>query len=588
MVWGLKRLVFLGLAVMPVSAMAEGIVWQDWSDKAFSQAKAEHKLVLLDVRSAWCHWCHVMDNTTYKDKAIVAEIAKHYVAVSVDQNSHPDISHRYENYGWPATIIFAADGTEIVKRRGYVDPDTMKVVLAESFADPTPNPNQTGNGARATTEGLTSEQHDKILSSILWFYDKANAGWGDGHKFLEPNMMELALTKASAGNNVLQFQAENTLKASYGLIDPVAGGVYQYSDAADWKSPHYEKIMGAQSAYVMSYAYAFGVLRDAQYSQAMEKVVTYLDSTMMSPDGAFFTSQDADVSEGVLGKAYYAADVAVRKKLGAPKVDKNVYSSVNGQMISSLSVAYTMTGDKALLARALKVANWIKMHRSDANGGYRHGEKDKDGPFFADTLVMARAMMDLYGVTGDRAWLAEAQKGAKFMLANFADKKEGGFFTAVAHEGAVLKAYKQPDENLMAARFFNLLSYYETEAAYRKTALEAFQIVSGAEQIEKAPFSPGLLLADAEIKKAPLHITVVGGKEDAKAQELFAATIGMVPLYKQTEWYDKKEGKLPGSDIEYPDLPEAAVFVCSNNTCSLPMQTVKALKNKVEELRAEQ
>jgi len=31
-------------------------------------------------------------------------------AIHVDQDSRPDLSNRYEDYGWPATIIFDATG----------------------------------------------------------------------------------------------------------------------------------------------------------------------------------------------------------------------------------------------------------------------------------------------------------------------------------------------------------------------------------------------------------------------------------------------------------------------------------------------
>ena len=43
------------------------IAWEPWSDAAFARAHAEHKLVLLDLQAVWCHWCHVMEETTYAD-----------------------------------------------------------------------------------------------------------------------------------------------------------------------------------------------------------------------------------------------------------------------------------------------------------------------------------------------------------------------------------------------------------------------------------------------------------------------------------------------------------------------------------------
>src|SRR5690349_2191070 len=98
------------------------VEWQKWSDKIFEQAKAEKKLVLLDLGASWCHWCHVMDELTYSDADVVKILKNGYIAVHVDQDSRPDISSRYEDYGWPATIVFKWDGSELAKRSGYIPP----------------------------------------------------------------------------------------------------------------------------------------------------------------------------------------------------------------------------------------------------------------------------------------------------------------------------------------------------------------------------------------------------------------------------------------------------------------------------------
>ena len=75
------------------------IDWQPWSDGVFKQAAAQHKLVLLDLEAVWCHWCHVMDDTTYSDPRVIALIRSKYIAVRVDQDSRPDLANRYEDYG---------------------------------------------------------------------------------------------------------------------------------------------------------------------------------------------------------------------------------------------------------------------------------------------------------------------------------------------------------------------------------------------------------------------------------------------------------------------------------------------------------
>src|ERR1700692_3207920 len=95
-------------------ALSGAIKWQGWSDATFQQAKKENRLVILDLEAVWCHWCHVMDKQTYSNPKIQKLINDNFLAIGVDQDSRPDISNRYEDYGWPATIIFDSDGHEIV------------------------------------------------------------------------------------------------------------------------------------------------------------------------------------------------------------------------------------------------------------------------------------------------------------------------------------------------------------------------------------------------------------------------------------------------------------------------------------------
>jgi uncharacterized protein len=560
-------------------ALASGdIQWRDWSPDVFRAAAQEHKLVLLDLGAVWCHWCHVMDEATYRDPAIVALVNERYIPVRADEDAYPDLARRYSNFGWPATIIFDAKAVEIVKRRGYVEAPLLEAVLKDSFDHPIPNPNQTGNFPASSRQGLTNAQREAILASVVYFYDHEYGGWGTGKKFLEPSMMEFALGKALAGDRVFKVASEKSLEAAADLFDPVWGGVFQYSETPDWQSPHFEKILSAQATNIRSYAYAYGVFKAPQYRDAANRIVKYLDDFMTSPDGVFYTSQDADISSAMTGHDYYPLADAERRKVGLPNTDKQIYASENGGAISSFLALYAMTGDEALLRKASRAAQWLRAHRAlSGAGGFAHGERDNGGPFLADTLAMGEAMLDLYGASGDRAWLTQAVDSGAFIIAHFSDKDDGGFFTAEPHEGAALKPFKQVYENIAAARFFNLLFHYSHQDMFRDSSLDAVRSVSSREEVEQYTFNPAFLLADDETKKPPLHLTVVGRKDDPAAQALFTALLAVPPLYKQTEWLDPREGKLPGSDIEYPDLPRAAAFVCTNNLCSPPVFSPQAL-----------
>ena len=223
--------------ILATPGRAAPIAWQShWSEAIFAQAAKDHRFVILDLHAVWCHWCHVMDEKTYGDPKVQELISKHYVAVSVDADSDPDLNSRYGDWGWPATIVLAADGSEIVKRRGFIPPEQMAALLQAIIDDPSPGPSVSpavviaqGGGSR-----LKSHQSAALNRTYDDIYDPEHGGWGDIHKFVDAAAMDLTYSRVDAGDTTALRRARQTLDANLRLIDPVWGGVYQYSDAIDW------------------------------------------------------------------------------------------------------------------------------------------------------------------------------------------------------------------------------------------------------------------------------------------------------------------------------------------------------------------
>jgi len=111
------------------------IVWDEWTPEAFARAKSEKKLVLVDVVAEWCHWCHVMDKTTYADARVVGTVCDAYVAIRVDSDARPDVAERYRDFGWPATAILSPDGKPVLERRGYQEPAEFADLLRSTADD---------------------------------------------------------------------------------------------------------------------------------------------------------------------------------------------------------------------------------------------------------------------------------------------------------------------------------------------------------------------------------------------------------------------------------------------------------------------
>lgn len=574
-----------GLAISPASA--EAIKWSGWGDEVFARAQVEHRFVILDLEAVWCHWCHVMEKTTYADPKVVELMQSKYLPVRVDQDANPDLSSRYGDWGWPATIIFAPDGSEIAKIRGYIEPERMQALLKAVIDDPSPGPSVTEafEVKPSTSAFLTKTQRAELLKNYDESYEEKLGGWGDSQKYIDADSLDYAMARAEAGDATAAKRARQTLDAAIALIDPVWGGAFQYSESGSWTHPHFEKIMSFQGQYLRQYSQAYALWQDPKYLEAARNIQRYLTSFLMAPNGAFYVSQDADLDRETDGHTYYALDDAARRKLGMPRIDKNIYARENGWAISGLVGFFDVTNDPQALASAERAANWVNANRSLAEGGFRHGDNDRGGPFLGDAVAMGEAFLDLYAATGKRDWLNAAAKTGDFIATSFRDEA-GGFLTsktAEAKTGVFAKPAKLIDDQIQVARFMNLLGRYFGGDKYREQAAHAMQYLSGASTEMIRPL-PGVLLADEENAVEPTHMTIVGHKDDPRAQALHAFARAFPARYKRLEWLDLREGPLPNPDVEYPELGEPAAFACSNRICSYPSFTAAELQATVKQM----
>jgi uncharacterized protein YyaL (SSP411 family) len=548
------------------------IDWEPWSDSIFEKAQKEHRFVLLDLGAVWCHWCHVMEEITYRDPKVIALIQERYIAVRVDQDARPDLSNRYENYGWPATIVFHADGSELVKRQGYIPPKPMAAMLQAIIDDPSPGPSVVAEplpelGAAA---GLTPEQRDKLRKILRENYDSKNRGWGTVQKFLDWDVVEFCRGEAMRGDQQFERMARETLDAQRQLIDPVWGGVYQYSTDGDWKHPHFEKIMQMQAENLRSYAQAYVLWKDPVHLEAAKKIRGYLHNFLASPDGAFYTSQDADLIQGKHSAGYFALSDTERRKHGIPRIDRHIYARENGWAINALATLYGVTGDESALDDAMRAAEWIMTNRSLPGGGFRHDAQDAGGPYLGDSIYMASAFLMLYATTADRRWLQRAEEAAQFVEAKF--KSDIGYIAFVQPLAGKLNPKPQLDENVAVARTLNLLHHYTGKKVYEEAAQHAVRYLAAPAVGENHGYLvAGILLADQELGAPPLHVTVVGKKDDPAARLLFRAAIALPANYKRVEWWDDREGAMPNSDVQYPKFEKAAGFICTDRRCSAPI-----------------
>jgi hypothetical protein len=580
----MRRLIALLLLIVlagPASAEGPSLPWQKWDPALFERAGREHKYILLHMAAVWCHWCHVMEGTTYRDPAIQKTILEKFIPVRVDQDADPALSYRYENWGWPATVMLDKDGNEIFKRRGYIPPELFAKLLAAVIEDPSALPSASaGAGVEVDPNvvGLSAERRAKTEALLLESYDKEHGGFGDTNRFIHADTLEWALERSrplqrNADASTWREVAAKTLAGARGLLDPVWGGMFQYSDKLDWSSPHYEKLLNIQRDALRAYVLAYEIGRDPADLAAAKDIARWLMDFMRSNSGAFYTSQDADAGKDLHGDAFYAKTDADRRAGPQPPVDYNSYARENGWAIASLAELYNVTADRGLLDAALRAFDWTLANRRAPNGGFGHARPADDDTHLGDTLAVAEAALALYRSTAGRRFLTIAAELGEVIVRDHRDST-GGYMVRRPDPGAkgvLAKPVKQIDENVAATRFFNLLARNTGKAGFRTAAEHGMRyLISLAEDDLVVP---GALLADRELAREPAHVTIVGAKDDPAAQALYAAARTYPTRYLRIEWLDRREGRLPAADIDYPEMPEAAAFACANGACSVPVFT---------------
>ncbi len=108
---------------------------------AVTKAKAENKLVLVDVFTDWCVWCKRMDKDVYTDPAVQAEMAKYFTSVKLDAEakdertfrgaatSEEGIARTMKVSGYPTTVFMTADEQVIQAVPGYIKAPEFAMLL---------------------------------------------------------------------------------------------------------------------------------------------------------------------------------------------------------------------------------------------------------------------------------------------------------------------------------------------------------------------------------------------------------------------------------------------------------------------------
>jgi len=322
-----------------------------------------------------------------------------------------------------------------------------------------------------------------VLRDLDSFYDAQQGGWGSQQKApIGPNI-EIELRRALHGNKHAYARATFTLRQQRALLDPVWGGVYQYSAGSDWNDPHFEKLMIVQAPQIEAYTRGHASTKDASLLADANAIARYIETSLSSPDGTFYVNQDADVGAHdasapfVDGHVYYGKDDAGRRALGIPWVDTHVYARENGLAIAALCTLYEVGKDASHLARAKKAADAILASHVLVDGTVVHDAKKKTGPFYlADAAAFARALArlaEVSGATEGASYKEKALEVAAAMVKLFDDPKTGAMWESTidpSASGIFARRERSFMHGVVAARAFATLARVTGDTAHRDRA----------------------------------------------------------------------------------------------------------------------
>ena len=299
------------------------VEWYAWGADAFDKARALDRPIFLSIGYSTCHWCHVMAHESFENEDIAAILNRDFISIKVDREERPDVDRVYMTFvqattgsgGWPMSVWLTPDlkpfygGTyfppdarwgrvgfpEILREivRVWREERPKVQVSAENLTEQIRN-------LRAVDPGADVPGTDALQEGVAQFaqtFDQVRGGFGGAPKFPRPTELLFLLREtARTGDYTPAFMVAKTLQAMSlgGMRDHVGGGFHRYSVDANWRVPHFEKMLYDQAQITLASLEIFQVARDPFFAEVAEDTLEYVLREMTNPEGGFFSAEDAD------------------------------------------------------------------------------------------------------------------------------------------------------------------------------------------------------------------------------------------------------------------------------------------------------
>ncbi|MDD6188826.1 MAG: thioredoxin domain-containing protein [Clostridiales bacterium] len=617
--------------------------WYPWCEEAFRRAKAEDKPVFLSIGYSTCHWCHVMAHESFEDEDIAGLLNRHFISIKVDKEERPDIDSVYMavcqaftgSGGWPTSIFMTPEqkpffaGTYFPKssRGGMIGLRELLSLIHEKWiADRAALQSQADSLVTdLSREPGRAAMADERLPDIAaahyeHLYDRKNGGFGRAPKFPTPhNLLFLLAYYQRRGSAACLEMAEHTLAQMYrgGLFDHIGGGFCRYSTDSRFLVPHFEKMLYDNALLIMAYCKAYELTRKSLYLDVAKKTADYILREMTSPEGGFYSAQDAD-SDGEEGKYYLFTPGELSSVLGdregaalgahfgfspagnfegknipnllssdpgnkafeplLPRLaqyrrercrlhlDDKILTMWSGLMVAAMCRLYRCCGSTAYLEAARRADEFIRRNLWEGDTlfvSFRAGKRGIKG-LLDDYAACIFAQLELYGAALEPVYLDRAETLCGKVLEQFR-AGDGGFYLYSRESEALILRPKEtydgaiPSGNSLMAYNFARLSLLRPGAGYEGEAERLLDFLSP--EAAQYPAGHGMFLtALLEYREPPAKITAVAAEQTdiEKLPLLLPSDAALILLPRPTEEYPLKDGK-------------TTYYVCRSHRCLPPV-----------------
>jgi len=472
------------------------IDWYPWSEEALKAAKDQNKPIFLSIGYSTCHWCHVMNAESFSNEEIGALMNANFIAIKVDREERPDVDSTYmavarklmSDPGWPLNVILTPDGKPFFAA-AYIDKNRLSALLTNLGKTWKEHPEQIASTASMVMQSLAPDNPSagvpgveilkKTYDEFAGRFDKINGGFLPPPKLPAAHQLMFLLRywRRTGEPHALEMVETTLRKMRVGAIwDAKRGGFHRYAVDAQWKQPHYEKMLCDQATLAMVYLEAFQATHKPEYAATARAIFTYVLRDLRAPNGAFFSANDSD-------------ERTAR--------DEKILTDWNGLMIAALSQGAAVLDDATYALAARRAAN-VLLGRPHL----QHSDKHQ-AVFLDDYTFLTWGLLNLYEATFEVRYLEKAITLERESLTRFRDAT-GRFYLTPSDAATLLLRPRETSDGALpsgnSVQLMNLvrLSRITGDAFYEKAANDLLS--SSADDITLIPSASAHLMSGLDFR----------------------------------------------------------------------------------------